>query len=85
MKFLEDISNFISPNEPINLDYRYINLNGKYLYLEGIKGVLTLTDKEIEFSLSKKKINIKGEDLFLKYFDNSTALISGRIIQIIVL
>ena len=86
MNFLEDITNFICKDETlIATEYRCVNIDGKYLYIEGIIGIKTLSEKEIEFNLKKKTIKVIGNDMFIKYFDNSTAVISGRIIQTIVL
>jgi len=86
MNFLEDITKLIGEDDLLlTFDYRVVNINGKYLYLEGIVGILNLSEKEIEFKLKKKSIKVIGEDMQIKYFDNSTAVIYGRIIQTIVL
>ena len=86
MNFLEDITKLICKEELlITTDYRFIDIDGKYLYIEGIRGIKTLSIKEIEFILKKKSIKVLGEDMIIKYFDNSTAVIYGTIIQIVVL
>ena len=86
MNFLEDITKLISKDDTLlTTEYRCVNIDGKYLYIEGIVGIKNLSVKEIEFKLKKKSIRILGEDLFIKYFDNSTAILQGRIIQTIVL
>lgn len=86
MNFLEDITKLISKDDTLcTTEYRYVNIDGKHLYIEGIVGIKTLSEKEIEFCLKKKTIKVLGEDMIIKYFDNSTAVISGRIIQTIVL
>lgn len=86
MNFLEDINKLISKDNPLlTTEYRCVNIDGKYLYVEGIVGLINLSVKEIQFKLKKKSIKIVGEDMQIKYFDNSTAIIQGRIIQTVVL
>lgn len=86
MNFLEDITKLICKDDAlVTTDYRCVNIDGKFLYIEGIVGIKNLTEKEIEFNLKKKSIRVLGEDLFIKYFDNSTVVLQGRIIQTIVL
>lgn len=86
MNFLEEIKKLICSDDLLlTNDYRYVNIDGKYVYIEGIVGIKNLSEKEIMFILKKKTITILGEDLFIKYFDNSTATIQGRIISVTVL
>ena len=67
------------------IQYRYVNIGGKNFYIEGHKGIQLLSNEEITFKLKKKIISIKGHDLFVKYIDNSTAVIFGTIVQVNVL
>lgn len=86
MNFLEEIDNYIKKEIGSSVsDYRYVNIGGQYLYLEGHSGIILLSDKEMVFALKKKKIDIKGENLSIKYFDYSTVILQGEIIQIQVL
>ena len=85
MNFLDEITKMISGDTNLTTNYKYVNLDGKHLYVEGIKGISQMGQKEIVFMLNKKQITIKGDDLLIKYFDKSTALIDGRIITVTVL
>ena len=86
MNFLEDITKLICKDDTLlTSEYRYVNIDGKYLYIEGIVGIKNLGVKELELNLKKKSIKVIGDDMQIKYFDNSTAIIHGRIIQINVL
>ena len=86
MNFLEEIKKLICSDDLVfTNDYRYVNIDGKYVYIEGVVGIKTLSEKEISFILKKKTITVIGEELFIKYFDNSTATIQGRIISVAVI
>ena len=83
MNLLEELDNTISKEFGMTLtEYRYVNVGGKFLYIEGHTGIDILGEKEIKFNLKKKKLSIKGENLIIKYFDTSTAIIQGKIIQV---
>ena len=86
MNFLEEIDNYVSKEYGITFnEYRYVNLGGKVLYIEGHTGINIFNDKEMSFKIKKKILTIKGEELIVKYFDKSTAIVEGRIIQVEVL
>lgn len=86
MNFLEEITKLICKDDTLVVsEYRYINIDGKYLYIEGIIGIKSLGEKEIEFKFKKKSIKVVGDDMKIKYFDNSTVIIEGRIIQTVVM
>ncbi len=62
-----------------SVNFRIINLGGTSLYVEGIKSVISLGDNEMRFDLKKQKLIVTGENLKVKYLDNSTCVISGKI------
>lgn len=66
-------------------EYKYVNIGGKIVYVEGQSGILSLSKEEISLKVGSKVCTIKGADLFIKYYDSSTALISGRIVSVVVL
>ena len=83
---LDEIDSYITKELGITLkEYRYTNIGGKTMYIEGQCGILNLTKEEISFKLRKKTITIKGNDLFVKYYDNNTALVYGTIVNVVVL
>lgn len=82
----DKLDSYITEELNITLkEYRYINIGGKALYVEGQSGIIALSAEQIELKLGKRTCTIKGTDLYIKYYDNSTALILGKIISVVVL
>ena len=68
---LDELDNYITNELGVTLkEYRYINIGGKMVYIEGQKGIVTLRKDEISFKVHKKVCSIKGSDLYIKYYDN---------------
>ena len=83
---LDELDNYITQELGVTLkEYRYINIGGKLVYIEGQKGINTLSKEEISFKVNKKVCLIRGSDLYIKYYDNSTAVVCGSIISVVVL
>lgn len=83
MNLLDEIDSYVAKEYGITFkDYRLVNISGKVLYIEGHNGINVLGQNEMSFKLKKKILTIKGEDLTVKYFDNSTAVVLGRIVQV---
>lgn len=83
---LDELDNYVTKELGVTLkEYKYINVGGKAVYLEGQKGIVTLSKEEISFKVHKKVCTIKGSDLYIKYYDNSTALVCGSIVSVVVL
>jgi len=83
---LDELDNFVTNELGVTLkEYRYINIGGKMVYVEGQKGISNLTRDEISFKVNKKNCTIKGSDLYIKYYDNSTAIVCGSIVSVVVL
>ena len=66
-----------------SVNYRILNLGGGYLYIEGIKSVVSFGDKEMQFQLKKSLLIVQGEDMKVKYLDKSTCVINGKIISVV--
>ncbi len=83
---LDELDTYVSKELGVTLkEYRYTNIGGKMIYLEGQRGIATLTKDEVSFKLKTKTFTIKGTDLFIKYYDNNTALVYGSIVSVVVL
>ena len=83
---LDELDTYVSKELGVTLkEYRYTNIGGKMIYLEGQRGIVTLTNEEVSFKLKTKTFTIKGTDLFIKYYDNNTALVYGSIVSVVVL
>lgn len=83
---IDKLDTYVSKELGVTLkEYRYTNIGGKMIYLEGQRGIVTLTKEEVSFKLKTKTFTIKGTDLFIKYYDNNTALVYGSIVSVVVL
>ena len=83
---LNELDNYITQELGVTLkEYRYINIGGKLVYIEGQCGILNLTKEEISFRVRKKTCTIKGSELYIKYYDNCTAVVCGSIVSVVVL
>ena len=60
-------------------NFRIINLGGNSLYVEGIKAVVCLEEKEMRFQLKKCLLVVTGESLKVKYLDKTTCVLTGMI------
>lgn len=60
-------------------NYRTLNLGGKFLYVEGIKAVVSFGVDEMQFQLKKCLLVVTGKNLKVKYLDKSTCIIEGEI------
>ena len=59
--------------------YHLINLDGKALYVEGHKGILSLGQELINFRVKGKIVSVLGEGLSLRALTSSTLSIVGEI------
>ncbi len=83
MNLLDEIDSMLAKEYGITFnDYRLVNISGKVLYIEGHTGINILGQNEMSFKLKKKVLTIKGDNLTVKYFDKSTAIVLGRIVQV---
>ena len=83
---LDDLDSYVTNELGLTLNkYRYINIGGKVVYIEGQTGIKTLSSELIALHLGKKTCTINGSDLFIKYYDKSTAVVSGSIVSVVVL
>ena len=83
---MEELDNYVTKELGVTLkEYRYTNIGGKMLYIEGQKGLINLSKEEISFKLKNKTFTVKGSDLYIKYYDNNTAIVYGSIISVVVL
>ena len=82
----DKLDSYITEELNITLkEYKYVNIGGKIVYVEGQSGILSLSKEEISLKVSNKVCTIKGTDLYIKYYDNSTALVCGSVVSVVVL
>ncbi len=59
--------------------YNLVNINGKAIYVEGHKGLVSLSEQMVKFRVKDKIISVEGEDLKLKILSSVTLSITGEI------
>ncbi len=83
---LNELDNYITQELGVTLkEYKYINVGGKLVYVEGQRGIVDLGKEEISFKVNNKKCTIKGSDLYIKYYDKTTAIVCGSIVSVVIL
>lgn len=78
MSMLDEVEKFLSDTD-ISVNYRTINLGGKFLYIEGIKSVVSFGVDEMIFSLRRGTLVVAGKTLKIKYLDKTTCVLEGEI------
>ena len=63
-------------------DYKVINISGKILYVEGQKGLITISENLINFKVYKGVVTVEGKNLKMKECTSNTLSISGEIIKV---
>lgn len=82
MNFLDEFDSLVTKELGMTfMEYRFINIGGKFFYVEGHNGINILTKKEISFKIKKKTLSVYGDEMIIKYYDNSTAIIEGKIFR----
>lgn len=59
--------------------YNLVNINGKAIYVEGHKGLVSLSEETVRFKVKDKIISVEGEFLKLKILSSVTLSITGEI------
>ena len=78
MSMMGEIEKFMTDTN-ISTNYRVINLGGRFLYLEGIKSVVSFGVDEMVFQLKHEVLSVIGTDLKIKYLDKTTCVLEGNI------
>ncbi len=81
MSMMDEIEKFMSDTN-ISMSYRTINLGGKYLYIEGIRSVVSFGTDEMQFQLKKQLLIVAGISLKIKYLDKTTCVLEGEILSV---
>lgn len=62
--------------------FNLVNMSNKLIYIEGHKGIISISDETITFRVKKGAICVVGKKLYLKRITKSTLTICGEIKQI---
>ena len=83
MNMLNDIEKMMT-SVGSSISYRFINLGGKFLYIEGIKSVVSFGEEEMQFQLNKSLLVIGGNMIKVNYLDKHTCILEGNIKSVII-
>lgn len=82
MSMISEIEKFMSNEINTSTNYRIINIGGNFLYIEGIKSVVSFGEDEMLFDIKKKGLKVQGSALKIKYLDKTTVVIEGNVISV---
>ena len=78
--FFDEIKNKVSKIDTTLLgEYTIVNISGKILYVEGHKGLTTLSKELIIFKVKNGRVVIEGKELILDELSENTLKIVGNI------
>ena len=63
--------------------YRYVNMGGVALYVQGHKGIVSFDTSKIVLRVTKAHLEILGNDLKIKHLSNDDIVIVGEIKSVI--
>ncbi len=79
--FFDEIKKNVKSIEPLN-SYNLVNISGKILYVEGHKGLTTLSKEIIAFKVKNGRIVVEGKNLILNELTENTMKIVGEIVKV---
>lgn len=78
--FFNEVKENIKNSQTFDLNsFNIINVSGKLLYVEGHKGLITLSKELISFRVEKSVVIVEGENMILIELSDTTIKISGKI------
>lgn len=78
--FLNEIGSFNElPLSSVITHYKYVNIGGQLLYVQGYKDVLSFETDKIVLKLKENELKIVGTDLNIKELNLNSITITGHI------
>lgn len=78
--FFNEVKENIKNSQALDLNsFNIINVSGKLLYVEGHKGLITLSKELVSFRVEKSVILVEGENITLIELSDTTIKIGGKI------
>ena len=65
-----------------NAGFNIINSDGKELYLEGVKRLVSVSEEMIKLQSKKAVITIEGSGLYITELDEESMTVSGEILLV---
>jgi hypothetical protein len=83
MSFFNDISRILGGGTGNIVEgYNIVNVDGKALYIDGVKRILEIGDTSIRLSTKKAIIEVLGIDLVVSQSNRDTIILRGTITNI---
>ena len=68
------------PMDTVFVSYRYVNLSGKAVYIQGHKGFTVISEDAMTLKVQgKKKLSVTGKGMRVQYLSGDDAVIVGEI------
>ncbi len=80
--FFEEIACDYGLETGLGNNFNLVNMSNKMIYVEGHKGIVSISTETISFRIKKGVISIVGTKLFIKRITKTTLTICGEIKQI---
>ena len=77
--FFNEVKSKLERGENSLSGFNIINISGQILYVEGHRGLVTLSKELISFKVKKGVIMVEGKDMTLSELNENTIKISGTI------
>lgn len=78
--FFNEVKENIKNSQTFDLNsFNIINVSGKLLYVEGHKGLITLSKELVSFRVEKSVVIVEGENMTLIELSDTTIKIGGKI------
>ena len=62
--------------------FRYVNIGGDALYVQGHKGIVSFGEEKIILRVTKARLEVCGGGLKIKQLSNDDIVITGRILSV---
>ena len=81
--FFDEIKSGMDNALPQGIEkYNIVNISGRILYVEGHRGITTLSKSNITFKVKGGRIVVEGKDMIMAELTENTLKIVGNIIKI---
>ena len=77
--FFDELKSEFSLKEDAFADFSIVDIAGRFVYLEGHKGLLSLAEERVCVKVKKGEVSFFGKDLSLAKLTSNSIAIKGKI------
>lgn len=77
--FFSELKSKCKLPENLTTPYNIVSIGGQVVYVEGHKGLITLSSEKISCNLKHGVLQITGQNMFVKEMTPNTLLVQGKI------